>query len=424
MFSTDSFRSAMGRAAFWLAGGAAVAVVFSIAACQVLVALALVALLFSDVKLRFPPLGLPLGLFLAGTVASLLLSGDIASGWPQIRKFFLFLMLPVMYATFREPAHLRRLALCWAGAGAITAARGLVQFQEKYQEAVYAGQNFYEYYVGERITGFMSHWMTFSGQLMIVGLMIAAFVLFSPSARRKLLGYGLLCGAVIGAAILLGFTRSIWLATGVAGAWLLWRWRRASLLAVPVVLAAAIWFTPGARTRLVSMFEPQREVDSNQHRIVCWRTGLRMIRAHPWFGLGPEQVRIQFERYVPEDVARPLPTGWYGHLHNIYIHYAAERGIPTMLMLVWMLGKILWDMLAAFGRLAPGRSEVRFLLNGTVAVVIAVLVCGFFELNLGDSEVLTLFLAVTACGYAARDAADGAAEAEASPGPAGGVLRA
>lgn len=418
----DSFRSTMGRAAFWLAGGAAVAVVFSIAACQVLMALALVALLFSDVKLRFPPLGWPLGLFLAGTVASLLLSGDVVSGRPQIRKFFLFVMLLVVYSTFRELAHLRRLALCWAGAGAITAARGLVQFQEKYQEAVYAGQNFYEYYVGERISGFMSHWMTFSGQLMIVGLMLASFLLFSPSARKKLLGYGLLCGALIGAAVLLGFTRSIWLASGAAGVWLLWHWRRASLLVVPVVLAAAIWLTPGARTRLTSMFQPQREVDSNQHRIVCWRTGLRMIQAHPWFGLGPEQVRIQFERYVPEDVPRPLPTGWYGHLHNLYIHYAAERGVPTMLMLVWMLVKILYDMLAALRRLPPGRSDARFLLHGTVAAVIAILVSGFFELNLGDSEVLTLFLAVVACGYAARDAAGEAAAAGASPERAGGAL--
>jgi len=236
------------------------------------------------------------------------------------------------------------------------------------------------------------------------------------------LWYGLLCGALIGAAILLGFTRSIWLAAGAGGVWLLWHWRRASLAALPVVLAAAIWLAPGVRTRVVSMFHPQRELDSNQHRIVCWRTGLRMIQAHPWFGLGPEQVRIQFDRYVPPDVPRPLPEGWYGHLHNIYIHYAAERGVPTMLMLVWFLGKVLYDMLAALRRLPPGRSEARFLLHGVAAVVIAVLVSGFFELNLGDSEVLTLFLAAVACGYAARDAALETAASWPPPEPGGGAL--
>jgi len=417
-----SYRAVMNRAAFWLTGGAAVAAVFSIAACQILMALALVALLLSDTRLRFPPVGLPLGLFVVGTLASLALSGDWVSGRPQIRKFFLFLMLLVVYSAFRELAQLRRLVLVGAGAGAITAARGLVQFQEKYQEAVYAGQDFYQYYVGERITGFMSHWMTFSGLLLIVGLLLAAFLFFSPAAKRKLLWYGLLCGALIGAAILLGFTRSIWLAAGAGGVWLLWHWRRASLAALPVVLAAAIWLAPGVRTRVVSMFHPQRELDSNQHRIVCWRTGLRMIQAHPWFGLGPEQVRIQFDRYVPPDVPRPLPEGWYGHLHNIYIHYAAERGVPTMLMLVWFLGKVLYDMLAALRRLPPGRSEARFLLHGVAAVVIAVLVSGFFELNLGDSEVLTLFLAAVACGYAARDAALETAASWPPPEPGGGAL--
>jgi putative inorganic carbon (HCO3(-)) transporter len=412
----------MSRAAFWLTGGAAVAVVFSIAACQILMALAAVALLLSGTRLRFPPLGLPLGLFVVGTLISLALSGDWVSGRPQIRKFFVFLMLFVMYSAFRELAQLRRLVLVWAGAGAITAARGLVQFQEKYQEAVYAGQDFYQYYVGERITGFMSHWMTFSGLLLIVGLLLAAFLFFSPAAKRKLSWYGLLCGALIGAAILLGFTRSIWLAAGAGGVWLLWHWRRASLAALPVVLAAAIWLAPGVRTRVVSMFHPQRELDSNQHRIVCWRTGLRMIQAHPWFGLGPEQVRIQFDRYVPPDIPRPLPEGWYGHLHNIYIHYAAERGVPTMLMLVWFLGKVLYDMLAALRRLPPGRSEARFLLHGVAAVTIAVLVSGFFELNLGDSEVLTLFLAAVACGYAARDAALETASSPPAPEPGGGAL--
>jgi O-antigen ligase len=133
-----------------------------------------------------------------------------------------------------------------------------------------------------------------------------------------------------------------------------------------------------------------------------------MIKAHPWFGLGPEQVRLQFDRYVPSDISRPLPQGWYGHLHNIYIHYAAERGVPTMLALVWMLVKMLFDFLRALRKLPPGPADERFLLHGGVAVVLAILIGGAFELNLGDSEVLTLFLAAAACGYGARDAAGGA----------------
>jgi len=50
---------------------------------------------------------------------------------------------------------------------------------------------------------------------------------------------------------------------------------------------------------------------------------------------------------------RPLPIGWYGHLHNIYLQYAAERGIPTMLMMMWMLLQILFDFWKGFAHCRP-----------------------------------------------------------------------
>ena len=400
----SSYQQVLSRAAFWLTGGAAVAILFSIAACQILLALALAALLLSGTKLRLPPIRLPLVLFMAGTFFSLLVSSDPVAGRPAIRKFFVFVTLLVVYSTFRELVQVRRLILCWAGAGAIVAARGLVQFGEKYREARFAGQSFYEYYVGERISGFMSHWMTFGGELMLVLLPVTAFLFFSPAARKKLRWYALLCAAPVAASILLGWNRSIWLATAAGGVYLIWHWRKLLLLALPVVLAAAIWLAPGARSRVVSMFQPHGDVDSNQFRIVCWRTGWEMIKAHPWFGLGPEVVRIKFQEWVPADIPRPLPTGSYIHLHNLYIHYAAERGVPTMLMLLWLLIKILFDFLRAIRRLPPGPSDAKFLLHGGVAVVIAIVVSGVFEVNLGDSEILTMFLTAVACGYAGRDA--------------------
>jgi hypothetical protein len=42
-------------------------------------------------------------------------------------------------------------------------------------------------------------------------------------------------------------------------------------------------------------------------------------------------------------------------------------------------------------------------------VILAILAAGLFEYNLGDSEVLTMFLIVVGFGYIARDVAVGAA---------------
>jgi putative inorganic carbon (HCO3(-)) transporter len=244
--------------------------------------------------------------------------------------------------------------------------------------------------------------MTFGGEEMFALLMITAFLFFASIARKRVWLW-LLCAFLMALALLLGFTRSIWLASAGAGIYLLWFWKRALVIVLPVALLLIAFLAPASiRERFSSMLRPGK-ADSNQFRFVAWRTGLEMIRAHPWFGVGPEEVKLQFNSYVPADIPRPLPDGWYGHLHNIYLQYAAERGIPTMLLMLWMLGQILWDCLRRVWHLPPGRSDLKFVLHGAVAVVVATMIAGCFEYNLGDSEVLTMFLVVVGCAYAAMD---------------------
>src|SRR5438046_1719436 len=109
------------------------------------------------------------------------------------------------------------------------------------------------------------------------------------------------------------------------------------------------------------------------------RTGLAMIKAHPWFGVGP-----QFMQYVPKDIPRPLPKGWYGHLHNVYLQYAAERGVPAVLLMMWLLAAVIRDLHSAARQHAG--NPLSWPLYAAVAVTISMLAEGFFEHNLGDSE--------------------------------------
>jgi putative inorganic carbon (hco3(-)) transporter len=389
------------RAAFYLTCGSAIAILFSIATSQILMALALAALLISGQPLRFPPIKLPLLLFIGGTMISWLASGHIREGTPQIRKFFVFAMLFLVASTFRSLVECRTLVLLWTAVASLSALRSLFQFLKIYRDSAEQHQNFYQFYVGSRITGFMSHWMTFGGEEMIVLLMLVAFLLFADGRKWKLTGW--LCAGLLGVSLILGFTRSIFLLGVPTGLlYLLWFWRRWLLALVPVVAVLAFFAAPSSvRERVTSIFQPHGETDSNEHRAITFRTGLEMIRAHPLLGLGPEQVKAQFQQYVPEDVPRPLPEGWYGHLHNIYLQYAAERGIPTALFLFWMIGKILYD----FARGVRTRPDARYILHGAIAVVLAILAEGFFEYNLGDSEPLTMFLAAVGMGYVAIERA-------------------
>jgi putative inorganic carbon (HCO3(-)) transporter len=388
-------------AAQYLAFGSAVAILFSIAASQILLALALVALLLSKAPLRLPRIWLPLGIFLLLTLVSLAFSGDIAHGLPQVRKIYVYSMLLVVFSSLRDMRMIRWLFLSWAGVGALEAARGIVQFAAKVSEARAAGMDFAKYYEPERITGFMSHWMTFGGEEMFALIMLTAFLFFSPSARKRGLLFFLLCFAALCAALLLGWTRSIWIATAAAGLYLIWFWKRWLIALVPVIAVLAFLAGPDfVRNRMHSIFQAH----DRAFRVVTWRTGFRMIQAHPWLGLGPEQVNRQsVVRYLPPDVHEPLPEGWYGHLHNIYLHYGAERGIPALLALLWMLIMMLTDFSRALRRLPPEPSDRRFVLHGAIAVIIATMVAGIFEHNLGDSEVLTMFLVVAACGYVAAE---------------------
>jgi putative inorganic carbon (HCO3(-)) transporter len=401
------------EAPLYLAGAAAATTVVSIAAFEILLGLALVWLLFAHKNWRWPPITLPFCLWVAGTLASTLASGEFRAALPQIKKLYVFALLFVVYAVFRKLSQIRILLYGWALGAALSAAWSLLQFARKYQAAQAAHQDFYLAYVAARITGFMGHWMTFSGHMMMALLLIGAFVFFAADHRaehredhrrdRRGKAWLIAAGVLIAAALLAAFTRSMWLGALGGGVYLVWNWRRWVVLAIPALLAILLLANPfGIRERALSVVEPHGELDSNQHRVVTRRIGYRMIRAHPWLGLGPEQVGPHVLEYIPADVKLPLPEGYYGHLHNIYIHYAAERGIPAVLALLWMLGQALFDFARAARRLPRGAPAL-WILHGAIAVIIAILLGGFYELNLGDSEVLGMFLAVLACGYAARD---------------------
>jgi O-antigen ligase len=243
--------------------------------------------------------------------------------------------------------------------------------------------------------------MTFGGEEMFALIMLTAYLFFSPSARERGFWFFLFCFGALCAALVLGWTRSIWIATAVAGLYLIWFWKRWLIALAPAIVLIAFLAGPDfVRNRMHSIFHAH----DREFRVVTWRTGFRMIQAHPWLGLGPEQVnRESVVRYLPPDVHEPLPTGWYGHLHNIYLHYAAERGIPALLALLWMLLMMLTDFWRALRHLPPGPSDRRFVLHGAIAVILATMVAGMFEHNLGDSEVLTMFLVVAACGYVAAE---------------------
>ena len=151
--------------------------------------------------------------------------------------------------------------------------------------------DFYHFYIADRIRGFMSHWMTFSGQELFILLPACHLFRFSAHVKKRLWLDSLPCAAVIGIALVLSQTRSVWIAAVAAGFYLLWEWNKKAALVMPVILIIGMVVAPATvQQRARSIVQPQTQTDSNEHRIVCWRTGWQMIKAHPVFGVGPEEI--------------------------------------------------------------------------------------------------------------------------------------
>lgn len=380
--------------------GAAGLIHISIAGSQILLGLGILLLILFRRKLEFPRIWIPLTAFFVWTVLADALSPDPWGGRAQIKKFFVFLFIPLLYGVFvRQLPKVFYLILAWAVAATASGIWGLVQFISKYEHARHTAENFYVTYVGRRITGFESHWLTFGAlELSVTSLLLAQW--FFSNRRMPAWAYASI--AVLLAAIVLSWDRSIWIAALPTVLYLVWFWRPRMMLAVPIVIVAVFLAAPGGtRDRLESLVAPHGETDSNRFRVVTFYTGLEMIKAHPWFGVGPEEVSRDFNSYVPAGIRRPLPVGYYGHLHNDYVQYAAERGLPALVFVLWFIGLCVWDCARAIARLGRVRSQQLFLLHGTIGVTIAILVGGLAEYNLGDSEVLMMFVSVLALGYAA-----------------------
>lgn len=377
-----------------LAAGAALAAsVASIAFSQLCLGLAIVLTITQWRKAKYPRGASLLLFFFAWTLLAASLSNSPMAAWPQLRKFFVYLIVPCLAAAYKGPDSARAILTAMGAAGTLSAVWSLLQYARKYQAAKAAAVNFTDAYIADRITGFMSHWMTFGGTMMTVFLLGFAYLLFRRPLRWPIPA----ALALIAAAIFLGWTRGIWIGTFAGLLYLIWSWRRWLVLTAPILALAAIALMPQPeKDRVLSIVKPRGDTDSNAHRFALYRTGRAMIEAHPLLGVGPEQVERNFEKYAPEDIPRPFPRAWwYGHLHNIYIQFAADRGIPAMLAIVGFFFWSTWQIMRAA---LSAEGDRKWMLHGIAAFAIGLLVTGIFEHNLADSEILMLALGLITLG--------------------------
>lgn len=366
----------------WVYGlvlASAASLLVSIAAGQALLAAAcLLWVATRPAKPVVPGYLLPVAVLLLLTVVSLVASPEPDVGFGPIRKFVLFAMGIAAASFIRDEARARVSIQALVFVAAAASAVAVVQFGLNYSRFLVTGALEDDPTVLARVTGLMGHWMTFSGEQLIVWC--AALPAVSALGLRRL-GFPL---TLIGASLLLSFTRSVWIgaAAGLLVAAMSLGRRQLMLLMIPLGLVGLAM--SGLIAHRVSMsMKPGFGPDSG--RIALMEAGLRMIQDRPWTGVGPEMISREFPKYYGSEAIEGF---YYGHLHNNFLQIAAERGLPALGAFLWLIAvwyRTLWKNWSS-----PGPAAWAAL--SALAALTGFLVAGLFEYNFGDSEVLLLLL--------------------------------
>jgi len=413
--------------------------IFAAELALVLGALVLAArVLRRQARLEPTPLDAPLLAYGVWTLLSASFAVDPAVAHEDAKELLLFILFYLGVSTLtRGAAREGVLSALFMGGIALAA---LVVLQ--YQALGYDSLN-------RRPSGFLGHYMSSSGVLMGVVVTAAARLAFGrlerPRLRDSWLVGALLAGvaavaalgvaapgagvlptrlfvaglAAAGATLALSGRASLratttllpWVAVPL-GAWALvvsqtrnaWVGVLAGLVVVTVVRAPRLLWGLAAALALLLLLRPTAVTSrltvsdaSTVDRYYMWQAGLDMVLDKPVFGQGPGMILTVYPQYRWPEAPNPTTP----HLHNNALHVAATRGLPGLAFFTWWVVVALATALAE-ARRAKAESPTGWPAVAALGGLVALLVAGLFEYNLGDSEVLMLALLLTSLPFARR----------------------
>jgi O-antigen ligase len=325
-------------------------------------------------RFEVPRLFWPLVAFAAITLVSAALSPQPRVSLADTKQLVLFLMVPLTFRFVRGNRGWTLITVI-VSAGAVSAAYGILQY------------SILQYDISHRARGTLGHYMTYSGLVMLVLGAALARILFG--ARDRL--WAALVMPALAVAVSVTFTRNTVVGACVAAA-LLFSLKDFRLFAVLPIVAAV--FFAVAPAELTSRFLSITNLNdpTNRDRVAMLREGGRMVRAHPWFGVGPNMVEPLYAEYRGADAVETVNP----HLHNVPVQIAAERGLPALAIWIWFVAVVVVDLAREFRR-----GTHRALTAAALAAMASALAAGLFEYNFGDSEFLMMLLLLITLPFAA-----------------------
>ena len=367
------------RLARWLLLGFVASLQISIGAASILltaVLIAWVALLVRDkVRPSAPRFFVPLLAYAGITLVSAAFSIDPLASLIDSKQLVLLLIVPAVFSIARG-RHAFTVSDVVITVGAASAAYGVIQYGLLNYDSLQM-----------RPDGALTHYMTYSGVLMLVICAAVARLVFG--SRDRVWPALVMPALIVALAVSLG--RNAWVGSCVAiGILLMLKDLRLTAL-LPIAIAVVFALAPDSvSNRMMTMFDLKDP--TNRDRLAMLEVGRDLIAADPLTGVGPAMVERVYAQYRP-DYAEPKVNP---HLHNVPVQIAAERGLPALAIFAWFAVVLGATLLRMFRE-----DRVRMLAAAGLAATAAMLAAGLFEYNFGDSEFLMLFLVLVTLPFAA-----------------------
>jgi O-antigen ligase len=240
-----------------------------------------------------------------------------------------------------------------------------------------------------RAQGTLGHYVIFAEMLMLIGCLTWAMLLIVQPQQT---GLRVLFGVVflaLTATIFLTETRAALggLAAGCFLATLMLAGKRSRIWATAallvLVIAAGFWIHHTRGKGWTGAQDP-----GTHFRTMMWEDGMRLVRLHPWFGVGMETIR----NHWPEWNIRAY-TLYHdqSHFHSDMIQVAVERGLTTLAAWLWFEVAYVIFLFRLAGK---ARRHSRFatgVVVGILASFIAFLVPSLVHYNLGEESLVMIF---------------------------------
>lgn len=224
------------------------------------------------------------------------------------------------------------------------------------------------------VTASFHHYNSLGTYLVFVLSLVLASLISIKDKLQKTFLFALLI--LLQVCLILTFSRGSWIGLLAVLILMLFLSPRVNkLVYIFSIFITIIVFLPGIRERTMFIFAPQGDAD----RFLVWQGAFKMIKTHPFLGMGLGTFMANFQEYVSKAMT-------IQYAHNCYLQIWAESGIFALLSFVLFIGSILYKSIKTFKE-----NNTNFILLGFICAFFGFLLQSFFDNQLYSLQLSALF---------------------------------